>query len=241
VTSAAGRGTLYLLPSPVGGGAIDTVLPEDVLRRMRTLAHFIVETPKQARRWLRQAGVAVPLQDLHIAVLDEHSRSDDLPALLAPLLQGHDVGMISDAGCPAVADPGAALVRAAHESGVRVVPLVGPSSILLALMASGLNGQRFAFHGYLPVDASARTQRIRELERASRDGDATQVFIETPYRNLRMFEALIATCEPATRLCIACDLTLASERVTMKTVSAWRRAAPDIDRRPAVFLLYAGR
>lgn len=164
----------------------------------------------------------------------------DLDTLLTPVLAGIDVGLMSEAGCPAVADPGALLVRRAHERGIRVVPMVGPSSLLLSLMASGLNGQSFAFHGYLPVDEEARNRRIRELEAESSRFSRTQLFIETPYRNDRMFEALRTTCKPETRLCVARDLTLDSEWITTRRIAEWKKAAaPDLAKRPTVFLILA--
>ena len=171
-------------------------------------------------------------------VLDEHTRPSELEALLEPLLAGYDIGLLSEAGCPAVADPGANLVRLAHQKNIRVVPLVGPSSILLALMASGLNGQRFAFHGYLPVDRGRRTATIVELEKASIAHDQTQIFIETPYRNQKMLDCLISTCRDDTLLCISANLTLENEYISTKTVREWQRALPDLNKKPAIFLLH---
>jgi 16S rRNA (cytidine1402-2'-O)-methyltransferase len=196
------------------------------------LQDFAVENAKSARAFLGALGM--PVRELRIRTLDE-----DASALLLPLREKRPLGLLSEAGCPAIADPGAALVEAAHREGWRVVPLVGPSSLVLALMASGLEGQRFAFCGYLPREDAERTRRIRELEQRSRKERETEIFIETPYRSDVLMSALLAACAPATRVCVAADLTLASETIRTKTVAEWRRAAHDIGRRPAVFLLLA--
>jgi 16S rRNA (cytidine1402-2'-O)-methyltransferase len=234
------RGTLYLIPVPLGAHAPDEVLPAPVLQRTRALAHFVAEHAKSARAFLKAAGHPLPLQQIAISELNEHTREAEVAALLAPLLAGHDVGLISEAGCPAVADPGANLVACAQREGIRVAPLVGPSSILLALMASGLSGQNFAFHGYLPAKEDERRKRLKELEAESRKAARTQIFIETPYRNRQMLVTLLAACSPQTRLCVATDLSLPGETVATQTVAAWGKSeAPDIDRRPTVFLLQA--
>lgn len=231
-------GTLYLIPVTLGSDDAEFVLPAHTLEITRRLTHFIVENAKSARQFLKCAGYPLPIQDATMAILDEHSRAQDVPALLAPLLEGIDCGLLSEAGCPAVADPGAALVRHAHEAGVRVVPLTGPSSILLALMASGFPGQRFTFHGYLPVAADARLRKLRELERDSEAGDATQIFIETPYRSASLMHALMEHCRPDTLLCVAADLTLSGELIATRAVRAWKQHLPALDKRLAVFLLY---
>ncbi len=230
-------GALYLIPVPLGEGDIDWMIPARVRECAAKLNRYVVEHPKAARRFLKQAG-STSLQHISMRVLDEHTRPSELEALLEPLLAGHDIGLLSEAGCPAVADPGASLVRLAHQKNLRVVPLVGPSSILLALMASGLNGQRFTFHGYLPVDRTKRTAAIIELEKASITHDQTQIFIETPYRNQKMLECLISTCRDDTWLCISASLTLENEYISTKTVREWRRALPDLNKRPAIFLLH---
>lgn len=232
-------GTLYLIPTPLGEGELDVVLPAGVRATAARLTTFIVEHPKTARAFLKRVGTATPLQALRLIELNEHTPPAALEALLAPLLAGEDVGLVSEAGCPAVADPGADLVRLAHRRGIRVVPLVGPSSILLALMASGFNGQRFAFHGYLPVARAERRQKLQELESASRQRDETQIFIETPYRNGQLLEALLETCRDGTELCIAVALTTPAERVGTRTIAEWRREPWALDRLPAVFLLRA--
>jgi 16S rRNA (cytidine1402-2'-O)-methyltransferase len=232
--------TLFLIPVGltaengcewVGTGLRRSVLP---LRR------FVVEHPKSARQFLKALGL--PLQELEIEVLDEHSKPADIDRLARWLDAGGDAGLLSEAGCPAIADPGANLVHCAHQLGIRVVPLVGPSSIVLALMASGLNGQRFSFNGYLPQAPAERDARIRELEQRSRKLDQTEIFIETPYRNETLLQALIANCAAETMLCVAVDLISSSEEVHSRTIAQWRQSAyPKLHKRPAVFLILSGR
>jgi len=237
-------GVLYLIPNALGEGdaaALATVLPASVMARAASLGYFVGENAKSTRAFLKRVGVARPIQEIDIRELNVNTPAAEIKALLAPILAGADGGLISEAGCPAVADPGALLVRRAHEHGVKVVPLVGPSSILLALMASGLDGQRFAFHGYLPVDPAERTKTLRELEQRSRKGRETQIFIETPYRNRTLLDALVATCAPSTLITVAVDLTLESERIATRTVSDWKKNASafDMHKRPAIFLILA--
>lgn len=208
---------------------------------MRELDSFIVEHPRTARHFLKKIGCVLPLQRINMQILDEHTPPTEFENLLAPVFTGKDLGLLSEAGCPAVADPGAELVRLAHGRSIRVVPLVGPSSILLALMASGLNGQRFAFHGYLPVEAERRRKRISELEKESILRDQTQIFIETPYRNEKLLGSLLQTCHGKTILCIASDLTLPNEFISTRTISEWVNAPPDLADKPTVFLLHGGR
>lgn len=230
-------GTLYLIPTPLGADDIAWTTPAAVRQCAAGLGHYIVEHPKTARQFLKQIGCILPLQEIRMQVLNEHTPFNELEGLLAPLLAGNDVGLLSEAGCPAVADPGAGLVRLAHQRNLRVVPLVGPSSILLALMASGLNGQRFVFRGYLPAERSKRVSKIIELERDSIARDQTQIFIETPYRNQKLLESLVFTCHDDTVLCIACNLTLASEYISTRTVREWRHSLPELNDKPAIFLL----
>jgi 16S rRNA (cytidine1402-2'-O)-methyltransferase len=220
---------LYAIPTPLGG-APQAALPSSVLDTVRSLGDFAVENAKSARAFLGAVGMAV--RDLHIEEV-----KDDFVSLLKPLREGRSLGLISEAGCPAIADPGAALVEAAHREGFRVVPLVGPSSITLALMASGLEGQRFAFCGYLPREAGERARRIKELEARSRKEKETEIFIETPYRSDVLLSALLEACAPQTRLCVAADLTLPTESISTRDVSEWRKQKTGIGRRPAVFLL----
>ncbi len=232
-------GTLYLVPTTLGEGPLEQVVPPAVRERVRSLEYFVAENAKTARAYLKLLGTAKPLQQLSIAILDEHTPDAAIAELAAPLLAGCDVGVLSEAGCPGVADPGAKLVLFAHTHAVRVVPLTGPSSILLALMASGLNGQSFAFHGYLPVADGARVKTLRELEKQSRRHAQTQIFIETPYRNMKLLQAILDACAPDTLLCVAVELTLVSEEVRTFSVAQWRARSPQLDRRPCVFLLQA--
>ncbi|MDP2810476.1 MAG: SAM-dependent methyltransferase [Rhodocyclaceae bacterium] len=231
-------GTLYLLPTALGDALWPAYLPESTREVACRLGHFAAENAKTARAELKRLGHPIPLRELAIEQLPEKLSPGDIERLLEPLRAGHDMGLMSEAGCPGVADPGALLVRRAHEVGITVRPLVGPSSLLLALMASGLEGQRFAFHGYLPAREPERGRRIAELEKESRRLGQTQIFIETPYRNSALFQALLAACRPETRLCLATDLTLPTETVAMRPIGEWRRQPPPgLDRRPTVFLL----
>lgn len=241
-------GTLYLIPNTLGPCALDAVLPAEVRAITARLDTFIAENAKTARAFLKLVGAShplcKPLQELQITELNVNTPSTALPALLMPLMAGIDTGLLSEAGVPAVADPGADLVRLAHARGITVRPLVGPSSILLALMASGLNGQSFAFNGYLPTDADARGKRIKTLEQRSRQDKQTQIFIETPYRNAALLEALAAHCGGSTLICVATDLSLDSEKIQTMTAQQWLRElkagrAPDFHKKPTVFLLLA--
>jgi len=234
------HGTLYLIPVTLGDDQIGKALPPDVVALAQGLETFVVENEKTARRFLGAIKTAKPVRELTLLTLNEHTTEKELPALLSPLLEGRDVGLMSEAGCPGVADPGAHLVALAHRKGIRVAPLVGPSSILLSLMASGLDGQRFTFLGYLPSEKGARGQKLREIEQASRKQRETQIFIETPYRNQHMLEDLLATCHPETRLCVACNVSLASELIVSKTIAEWKKGTlPDLHKQPTVFLLLA--
>ena len=233
-----GKGVLYLIPVLLGPSKASDVLPGATLDVIRRLRAFVVEDAKSARQFLKTAGYSHSLQDTRFEILNEHTRGNTVDALLAPLLLGQDVGLMSDAGCPGVADPGEPLVRRALDAGVRVVPLVGPCSIILALMASGMNGQRFCFHGYLPVNAAQRARAIRTLEADSEN--ATQIFIETPYRSEAMFQALLDECRPDTRVSLAADLTLDNEFLQTRSVADWKRHRPALSRRPVVFLVYRG-
>ncbi|THF61038.1 SAM-dependent methyltransferase [Pseudothauera rhizosphaerae] len=234
------RGALYLVPVSLGNAPWEHFLPQQVQRIAAGLRHFVVENAKTARAQLKLLDFPAALRDTDIRELPREESPAALDALLAPALGGHDMGLMSEAGCPAVADPGARLVARAHALGIRVVPLVGPSSILLALMASGLNGQSFAFHGYLPVAEAERDARLRALEDESRRQQCTQIFIETPYRNDRMLDALLRVCRAETRLCVARDLTTADEWVASRSIAQWRKAPhPELARHPALFLLLA--
>jgi len=230
-------GTLFLIPTTLGDSALATVIPQEVQQRVRMLDYFVAENPKSARAYLKQVGTAKPLQELHIATLNEHTPDAAVAGMAAPLRAGHDVGMMSEAGCPGIADPGAKLVLHAHRHAIRVVPLVGPSSILLALMASGLNGQSFVFHGYLPVADVERERTLRQLEKQSRRLKQTQIFIETPYRNQKLLHGILAACAGTTLLCVAAEISLAGEDIRTMSVAAWKKHPPQLDRRPALFLL----
>ena len=233
------RGSLYLLPNTLGDVAPEAVIPTAALDRARSLEYIIAEDPKAARAFLKRIAPTRPLQSIRVERLDHNTKGSDIPAFLEPLLAGSDAGLLSEAGLPAVADPGASLVRLAHEKGVRVVPLSGPSSILLALSASGLDGQRFAFHGYLPIAETELVSTLKECERQSRKLKQTQIFIETPYRNDRTLATMLRALAPATLVCVATDLTLESESVKTQPAAAWRKETPQLKGRPTVFLLLA--
>jgi 16S rRNA (cytidine1402-2'-O)-methyltransferase len=231
-------GTLYLIPVTLGDDIVSKALPPDVVSLTQRLETFVVENEKTARRFLGAVKPAKPVRELQLLTLNEHTTEKELPTLLAPLLEGRDVGLMSEAGCPGVADPGAQLVALAHRKGIRVAPLVGPSSILLSLMASGLDGQRFTFLGYLPSDKAARVHRLRELEQDSRKRHETQIFIETPYRNHHLLEDILATCHGETRLCVACNVSLDTELILTQRIADWKKAPlPDLHKQPTVFLL----
>lgn len=233
-------GTLFLLPCPIAAGSADAVLPAQVIATARGLSYFLAENAKSARAFLKEIGHPQPLRELDIVEIGHAPDARSLGAWLDPLVAGRDGALVSEAGCPAVADPGAEIVAAAHLRGVHVRPLVGPSSLLLALMASGLNGQSFCFHGYLPVPAAERTRRLLALERESRSGE-TQIFIETPYRSGAMFDAIVSACAPNTRLAVAADLSGPADYVLTQTIAGWRsrEERPPLERRPTVFLLLA--
>lgn len=233
-------GKLYLIPTTIGTLEWNGVIPEGVISLTRQLSHFVVEELRTARRYLSAIKIETPIDALWIETLNEHTRPESVEQLLNPLLQGYDVGLLSEAGTPAVADPGALLVSAAHRKGIKVIPLVGPNSILLTLMASGLNGQNFAFCGYLPVKSPERRKQLRLLEQHSRQTNQTQLFIEAPYRNRKLLEDILNTCNPLTRLTVATELTTANELVVTKTIGEWKRSKlPDINKRNTVFALLA--
>lgn len=233
-------GTLYLIPVPIGPAGLNETLPANVISTTRKITDFVVENAKTARLVLKSFEHPIPLREIRMSELNEHTPLSDIPRLLEPALQGRPVGLMSEAGCPAVADPGSALVEHAHANAIRVVPLVGPSSILLALMASGMNGQCFSFHGYLPAREPERLISLKKLENLSRNTKAVQIFIETPYRNGKMLDSCLQL-SPSTRLCIASGLTQADEWIRSMSVRDWktRAADSDLDRRPAIFLLQA--
>ncbi|CAN5388562.1 SAM-dependent methyltransferase [soil metagenome] len=232
-------GTLYLVPTLLGPAPLAGSIPADVALLAARLDYYVAENARTARASLQALPLTRPIQSIEIRELDVRTPDADLPALLAPILAGRDGGLISEAGCPAVADPGAKLVELAHRGGVRVAPLVGPSSLLLALMASGLNGQSFAFLGYLPSDAAARDARLAELEQLSRRTKQTQIFIETPYRNAALLDAMVRVLAKSTRVCVATDLTLPSESIRTMPAPQWAGVGGSLNKRPSVFLLLA--
>jgi 16S rRNA (cytidine1402-2'-O)-methyltransferase len=236
----AANGALVLIPTSLGEAPWTDFLPAAAQSRAANVRHFVVENARTARAHLKRIEFPGALRDTDIQELPAEGDNHALDALLAPALNGEDVGLMSDAGCPAVADPGARLVARAHALGVRVVPLVGPSSILLGLMGSGLNGQNFAFHGYLPSEKDARDRSLRTLENESRQFNRTQIFIETPYRNEHLFAALLRVCQPSTRLCVACDLATTDEYLRTLAITGWRKTPPPaLAKRPALFLMLA--
>lgn len=227
-----------MIPCPIGETAVWDVLPAANLEVMRSLDYFIVENVRTARRFLSKAGIGKPIDSLQFAELNEHIPPQEVERLIAPLLAGRSAGMISEAGVPGIADPGAEIAALCHRSGIRVVPLVGPSSIVLALMASGLNGQSFAFNGYLPVKHPERGRAIRTFERRAQTERQSQIFIETPYRNAKLFEDILAACNPATMLTVAADITDATEFIRTAPVGEWKKSPPpDINKRPAIFII----
>jgi 16S rRNA (cytidine1402-2'-O)-methyltransferase len=229
--------SLYLIPNLLSDSAWQGVLPLPVSEIVSKLRFFIVEDVRNARRFLKKLDPSIYIDDLVFFELNKFTTDLQKVEYLKPLAEGSDVGLLSEAGCPGVADPGADIVKLAHQRNYRVIPLVGPSSILLALMASGLNGQTFAFHGYLPVKQSERITKIHQLEKQAFSQKQTQIFIETPYRNNPLIHDLLKTCQPATLLCIAADLTSENEFIQTRSISLWKNQVPDLDKRPAIFLL----
>ncbi len=230
------HGQLYLVPNTLGDSPISEVLPPEVVQIIGSLNHFVVENEKTARAFLKKVQPDKPQREYHIEILDKHTEPMEIPGLLRPAFQGHSIGILSEAGVPCVADPGSELVNVAHRQGIAVRPLVGPSSILLALMASGFNGQMFTFKGYLPHDRALRKKVFQHMEREIRQG-TTQIFMETPYRNNKLVEELTQVLHPETRLCIAADLTLSTEMIKTQALSKWAKDLPDLHKRPALFLL----
>ena len=229
---------MYLIPVSIGDTAYERVLPAYNREVILSLKYFIVENVRTARRFLKKMDPSISLEGLSFVEFNEHTAVQDASGLLASMDAGESIGLMSEAGCPAVADPGADLVAIAQRKGYRVVPLVGPSSILLALMASGFNGQKFAFHGYLPVEASKRVERIKTLEARIYAEHETQIVIETPYRNEKLLHDLVRLCKPSTRLCIASNITCNDESIRTRPVKEWASHPPDLKKKPAIFLIY---
>ncbi len=233
------KGTLYLIPVTLGNNeGMDNVIPAYNREVLHTLRFFIVENVRSARRFIRKSGHPAAIEEMRFFVLNKHTPEEDVASFLEPLEAGENMGLLSEAGTPAIADPGAVVVNLAHRRNIRVVPLVGPNSIVLALMASGFNGQQFCFHGYLPIDAAGRIKKIRELEQDAWHKNRSQVFIETPYRNHAMLESLLKNCKPQTRLCVASNLTLPTESIVTRTIAQWKKETADLNKKPAVFILY---
>lgn len=231
------KGTLYLIPAPLGEGPLETAIPSQNIEIISRLKWFIVEEIRTARRFIKKTNPQIVPDELHFLVFNEHTPKEDLTAFLEPLLAGNDVGLLSEAGLPCIADPGSLVTDAAHQKGIIIKPLTGPSSLMLALMASGMNGQNFTFHGYLPVDKAQRSRKIKEIEQVILSTGQTQIFIEAPYRNLQLLESLIQHGARHLKLCIAADLTTPSEWIGVKTLEQWKKNLPDIHKKPAVFVL----
>jgi len=235
------KGNLFLIPTPLGETGFEAGLPAVNLHILQGIDTFIVEELRTARRFLRKAGYHKDFETVSFFILNEHTPDEEVVTMLEKTITGHNTGLLSEAGLPCIADPGHSVVRMAHQKGIKVIPLTGPSSIMLALMASGLNGQNFIFHGYLPVKPNERLKALRELENVAAKCNQTQIFIETPYRNLQMLESIVNTCHPSMTLCIAVDLTLTTEWIRSMTIKEWKKQKPDIQKRPAVFLMGNGQ
>lgn len=235
MTASNTMGTLFLIPTPLGNQSPIEILPFYIRKIMEEINYFIVENEKEARRFIKKIAPNKNLESIELFPLNKFTAQIEIEEYLEPCKMGNSMGLFSDAGCPGIADPGAAIVRLAHRYNIRVKPMVGPSSILLAMMASGMNGQQFAFNGYLPVDKTARKKKIKHFENTALKTDQAQLFIETPYRSNQLFEDLLKNLRPDTRLCVACDLTLETEWIYTQPVSAWKKNKPELDRRPTVF------
>lgn len=229
---------LYLIPSLLGDTPVDKVLPEYNHGIILGIKHFIVEDVRSARRFLKTVDRNIDIDSLTFCTLNTHTKPEEISDMLAPLEAGNAMGVISEAGCPAVADPGADVVAIAHKKGLPVIPLVGPSSIILSVMASGFSGQSFAFNGYLPIEQTQRVRRIRLLEQRAYNEAQTQIFIETPYRNNRMLQDIVGTCRPDTQVCVAANLTCNDEYVQTKSVLEWKKKMPELPKVPCIFLIY---
>ena len=232
-------GRVFMIPSILGDNEPLEVLPISVKGAIESIDHYVVESEKSARRFIKKISPRKSQSKLRIKTLNKFTEPSEIPIFLQPCFEGYDLGIISEAGCPGIADPGADIVKLAHEKNIRVIPLVGPSSILLAMMASGFNGQNFAFTGYLPIENTERKKAIKSLERTSRETQQSQIFIETPYRNDKLLEELLKTLSGRTQLCIACDITLATEQIATKAVSEWKNMKWELHKRPAIFIVQA--
>lgn len=232
-------GKIYLIPNTLGESETRSVFPELNFAIVKSIKHFIVEDVRTARRFLKKMDKEIDIDTLTFYTLNKHTSPEEISTYLAPALAGSNMGVISEAGCPCIADPGAEIVKIAQKKGLRSIPLVGPSSILMGLMASGFNGQSFAFVGYLPIEDGDRTNRIKSLEKRAKIERQSQIFIETPYRNIKMMESLLSTLQANTLVCVACDVTLETEMIITKTVAEWKKKPlPEINKRPTVFIIY---
>ncbi len=232
------QGKIILVPTSLGDTSLNRIIPLDVLSIIRDIKHFIVENERTARRFLKLVDKSINIDELTFYLMDKHTKDEEFIRYFGPIAKGFDIGVLSEAGCPGIADPGGEVVRIAHTKGIKVMPLVGPSSILLALISSGMNGQNFAFNGYLPIDSGERSKVIKSLEARSKRENQTQIFIETPFRNNKFFEELIKSCMPTTRICVAADITLDSEYIVTQTAQEWKKKVPDLNKRPAIFLIH---
>lgn len=234
------KGKLYLIPTTLGDTNALEVLPISVKKVVETIDHYIVENEKAARRSIKAILASKSQGSLKLSLLNKFTEDSEIPSYLQPCLDGISVGLLSDAGVPGVADPGAEVVKIAHQKGIQVVPLVGPSSILMAMMASGMNGQSFAFNGYLPIEQKQRKMELKRLEKLSFEQGQSQLFIETPYRNDKMLQDIVSTVHKDTQICVACDITLSTEYIITKTASDWKVSMPDLHKRPAIFIIHKG-
>jgi 16S rRNA (cytidine1402-2'-O)-methyltransferase len=233
------KGKLFLIPNTLGESPVNNVIPAYNCEIINSIHFYIVENVRTARRFLSKSKINTKIDDLQFFVLNQHTTPEEFVQYLKPLYDGHHVGVISEAGCPVVADPGSEIVKIAHQNDIEVVPLVGPSSIFLALMASGFNGQNFSFNGYLPINQSDRNVKIKKDEQRSKSEHQTQIYIETPYRNNHLLDSLLTTLNGETKLCLAADITLETEFIKTKSVNQWKKQKPDLNKRPAIFLFLA--
>ncbi len=231
------RGKLYLIPNTLGETSPFEVLPLSIKKTIEEIDIYIVENEKIARRFIKSICPKKSQPNLHFSLINKYSEDSDIPNMLQPCLEGQDIGVISDAGCPGIADPGSSVVEQAHIKGIKVVPMVGPSSILMAMMASGFNGQNFSFNGYLPIDKRDRRKEIKRLERLSAEYNQSQLFIETPYRNNQMLESILSTLHPQSKLCVACDISLSTEFIQTHTAIDWKKIKVDLHKRPTLFII----
>ncbi len=232
------KGKLYLIPTTLGECNINDVLPESIKKTIDFINYYIVENEKTARKFIKSVQPQKVQANLHLSSLNKHTEVSEHSKMLQPCLDGHNIGLMSEAGCPGVADPGAVIAKLAHEKGIQVIPLVGPSSILLAIMASGMNGQSFTFHGYIPIDKSEKKTALKNLEKISHDKNQSQIFIETPYRNNKMLEDILQALQPNTHVCVATDITLETEYIKTMRVSEWKKAVVDLHNRPTIFIIH---